>query len=352
MLIASRPENANIFIVFCSSSTPYATITHFWLQMLCWATSSMAAGMLLEKRRAGIAIATVGEDNYNHAAVQRAAQFHGSPQGCTAGDADTDAFLSIDFASNTKGGGVFGHPQRYVQVVEAEDARCISCHVAQALDLASRDRLDPDNLHLWRLPVHEGGQSGQCPTCTHARDHVRHIRNISQYLGAGCLLVGTWVGAVFKLVEVDPCRLLRKHLLYSLDGQVRATRCVGENDIRTKHLHDLSPLDARALGHHRTEPVTTQNRNHCHGNPGIPAGGFQQLSSGLQHPSLLGVPEHRKDGAVLEGSSGVVTLQLCQDSNPGICAEVLKLDDRRVADEVQDGVCCHVLSPLVPREVR
>src|SRR5450756_2033551 len=97
MLIASRPENANIFIVFCSSSTPYATITHFWLQMLCWATSSMVAGTLLEKRCAGVAIATVGEDDHNHAAVQRAGQFHGSPEGCTARDADTDAFLSVDF---------------------------------------------------------------------------------------------------------------------------------------------------------------------------------------------------------------------------------------------------------------
>src|SRR5450759_1424351 len=189
MLIASRPENANIFIVFCSSSTPYATITHFWLQMLCWATSSMAAGMLLEKRRAGIAIATVGEDNYNHAAVQRAGQFHGSPEGRTARDADTDAFLSVDFTRDVKGGSVFGHPQRHVQAVETEDAGCVSCHVPQALDLAAGDRFDPDNLHLWRLPVHEGGQSGQRATRTHAGDHMGHVRNVPQYLRAGCLPV-------------------------------------------------------------------------------------------------------------------------------------------------------------------
>src|SRR5450756_906546 len=104
MLIASRPENANIFIVFCSSSTPYATITRFWLQMPFLATSSMVAGTLLEKRRAGVAIATVEENNYNHAAVQRAGQFHGSPEGCTARDADTNAFLSIDFTRDVLAG--------------------------------------------------------------------------------------------------------------------------------------------------------------------------------------------------------------------------------------------------------
>ena len=61
MLIASRLENANIFIVFCSSSTPYATITHFWLQIPFSATSSMAVGILLKKRCAGVAIATSGK---------------------------------------------------------------------------------------------------------------------------------------------------------------------------------------------------------------------------------------------------------------------------------------------------
>src|SRR5450759_942617 len=204
MLIASRPENANIFIVFCSSSTPYATITRFWLQMPFSATSSMVAGTLFEKRRAGVAIATVGEDNYNHAAVQRAGQFHGSPEGRTARDADTDAFLSVNFTGDVKGGSVFGHPQRHVQAVEAEDPGCVSHHVPQTLDLAAGNRFDPDNLHLWRLPVPESGQSGQRTTRTHAGDHMRHVRNVPQYLRASCLLMRTRVGAVLELVEVDP----------------------------------------------------------------------------------------------------------------------------------------------------
>ena len=46
----------------------------------------------------------VGEDDHNHAAVQRAGQFHGSPEGCTARDADTNAFLSIDFTRDVLAG--------------------------------------------------------------------------------------------------------------------------------------------------------------------------------------------------------------------------------------------------------
>src|SRR5450830_1184106 len=178
----SSPEGERASVAaggpFRLSSTRYAAITRFWLQMPCWAASSMVAGTLLEKRRAGVAIATVGEDNDNHAVFQRAGQFHGSPEGRTAGDADIDAFLSVNFTGDVKGGSVFGHPQRHVQAVEAEDAGCVSCHVPQALDLAAGDRFDPDNLHLWRLPVHEGGQSGQRTTRTHAGDHMGHVRNV------------------------------------------------------------------------------------------------------------------------------------------------------------------------------
>ena len=54
----------------------------------------LSAGTLLEKHRAGVAIATVEEDNDNHATLQRAGQFHGSLQGRTARDVSTGNVLS------------------------------------------------------------------------------------------------------------------------------------------------------------------------------------------------------------------------------------------------------------------
>ena len=60
----------------------------------------LSAGTLLEKHRAGVAIATVEEDNDNHATLQRAGQFHGSLQGRTARDVSTGKRLIRPWQKN------------------------------------------------------------------------------------------------------------------------------------------------------------------------------------------------------------------------------------------------------------
>ena len=68
----------------------------------------------------------------------------------------------------------------------------------------------------------------------------------------------------------------------------------------------------------------------------LPAVPSTRVSPGLMSPRLLGGLDHRQADAVLDGAAGVLRFELeVQLAQAGV--EALGLDDRRLADQFEDG---------------
>jgi hypothetical protein len=70
----------------------------------------------------------------------------------------------------------------------------------------------------------------------------------------------------------------------------------------------------------------------------IAGGGLDDGAARLQLAVPLGVLDHLRRDAVLDGSAGVQVLQFDQDCGLDAVGHVVELDERGIADEVQDGL--------------
>ena len=57
----------------------------------------------------------------------------------------------------------------------------------------------------------------------------------------------------------------------------------------------------------------------------------------MQLPVVLGLEDHLTGDAVLDRAAGVLALHLAEDPDVGVGAELADVDQRRVADHVEDG---------------
>jgi hypothetical protein len=69
---------------------------------------------------------------------------------------------------------------------------------------------------------------------------------------------------------------------------------------------------------------------------GVPGGGLDDGAAGLELPVALGFLDHLRRDAVLDGAAGVHVFQLHEDSGLDALGDVVELDERGVADEIQD----------------
>ena len=71
--------------------------------------------------------------------------------------------------------------------------------------------------------------------------------------------------------------------------------------------------------------------------PVLPDDGSSRVSPGSRAAVFLGLLHHRQGDAVLHRPAGVLALELDQDADVGVGAERADVDQRGVADQVEDA---------------
>ena len=151
------------------------------------------------------------------------------------------------------------------------------------------------------------------------RLRVRLVRVLVGLEAAGDLLgepVGDRVVALRRVV-LDGGR--RDHDL----GAVRAQR----RDLLLAHL----------VRHHEDAAVALVRGRDREPDAGVARRRLDDRPAGLEPPVTLGGLDHRDPDAILVRAAGVHELELCEQRRAGLAAEGDEADDRRRADEVEDG---------------
>ena len=71
--------------------------------------------------------------------------------------------------------------------------------------------------------------------------------------------------------------------------------------------------------------------------PVLPDEGSIRVAPGTSSPLRLGVVDHRERNPVLHRAAGVLALELGEDTHVRVRAQRGDVDERRVADQVQDA---------------
>ena len=97
--------------------------------------------------------------------------------------------------------------------------------------------------------------------------------------------------------------------------------------------------------HHDLERVALARADHRERDAGVARGRLEDRLAGRDQAVLLGALDQRARDAVLDRAGRVVALELGVDAHAGLGAEATQLDERRVADRLDDVA---VLSPARP----
>ena len=159
-------------------------------------------------------------------------------------------------------------------------------------------------------------------------------------LRAGRAVVRLRVRVVRVLVGLEPARDLLGEPVG--DGVVALRRVVLDGGRRD---HDLGAVRAQGrdlllahlVRHHEDAAVALVRGRDREPDAGVARGRLDDRPAGTEAPVALGGLDHRDADAVLVGAAGVEELELCEQRRPRLLAERDQPDDRRAADEVEDG---------------
>ena len=165
-------------------------------------------------------------------------------------------------------------------------------------------------------------------------DPVERIRD----LGAGAFVVRARVRLVRVLERHEPGRVALRELEREPDGAVGALVARRVDDLGAEQAQDAAALGGRVLGQHAGERVALQLRDERERDAGVAARRLEQAPTGLELAGRLGRFDHRLRDAVFDRAGGILCLELREDADrPG--REARELDERSVADEVEDARC-------------
>ena len=174
-----------------------------------------------------------------------------------------------------------------------------------------------------------------------AGDEMGDVRAVAPDLRSGALVVGLRVGRVGVLVEEDPLRVLVRELAGPADGAVRALRAGRLDDLGPPQVEQLATLDGDVRRQDDLQVIATDPADQGQADPGVPGRRLDEHLAGLagmQDAVLLGLLDERQRDAVLDRTAGVPALELDEDAGRRVRAQLADLDERRVADQVEDAV--------------
>ncbi len=219
-------------------------------------------------------------------------------------------------------------------------------------------RVGQDHPGLGRDLPEEAAEAGQGAAGTHAHHHRIDVAvQLLPDLRARALFVGGRIGRVLELVDEHRVRglpgqgfgdvlvVVRMALVHVRAGQPHL-------DPQRPQVQDLLPR--HLVGHHQDQPVALGHRDLGQAQAGVPGGGLDDRSAGLEGAGRLGRFDHRQRDAVLDRAAGVLVLQLDeQPARPGL--QRRQLQHRGRPDQVQGRAhrrrrqgLVHVAGPAVP----
>ena len=145
-----------------------------------------------------------------------------------------------------------------------------------------------------------------------SRPHSGHedidIGHIGQYLFGCCLLVGFWVGRIFKLIEHETANLLGL-----FDSSFHPLACGCKHHLRTQKPYQFSSLHAHGLWHDDDgfEPQTCGD--HGDGDTGVAAGWLHDGGFLVQFAILQSFLDHVKSDAIFDAAARVCKLAFGPD---------------------------------------
>ena len=130
-----------------------------------------------------------------------------------------------------------------------------------------------------------------------------------------------------------------------------AGQLVHQHDLRAQRPHHPRPLDRVAPRHHRDERVALHAADDRQPRAGVAAGQLHDRLARRQQAVRLRVRDDLAGDAVFLGKAGVEVLQLGEDAAIEPAREAGQLDQRRLADGLDDGrkQVCRAASSKVPR---
>ncbi|MNS23716.1 hypothetical protein D3C72_555410 [compost metagenome] len=111
-----------------------------------------------------------------------------------------------------------------------------------------------------------------------------------------------------------------------------------DDDLGAVGLQEADLVLAHLVRHHEDAAVALHRGGHGQPDARVAAGGLDDGGAGLDQPALLGLLQHVERGAVLDAAAGVQALGFEQHGAGDAFRDLVQLDERRVADAVQDGV--------------
>ena len=152
----------------------------------------------------------------------------------------------------------------------------------------------------------------------------------------GAVVVGERVGLVAVLVGHEVGGVALGHLERLGDRPVGALRPLRVDDLGPVHAQQLGPLGGHVVGHHGGEWIALATADHRQRDPGVAGGRLDQRLPGADRSLRLGPVDHRLGDAILDRAGRVAALELGVDADAGARRQARQLDQRRVADRIED----------------
>ena len=225
-------------------------------------------------------------------------------------DAGKDA-LGVDQLTHTTHGVAWTHAEARVdQALVVQLGHEALVEVAQAVDELAVARLGRDDADVGLVLAEEAPHAHQGARGAETCHEVRDLRQVGEDLRARAAVVRLGVGRVAVLVEHDPVGVLARDALGDADGLVRAPRSGRRDDLGAPHAQQLAALLGGVLRHDADHAVAPHLRDHRHRDARVAARGLQDRAARRQTPVGLGSLDHGQRRAVLDGSRGVLVLEL------------------------------------------
>jgi hypothetical protein len=207
------------------------------------------------------------------------------------------------------------------------------------------DADDPDRGVVF-LEAHRAAH-GRAGGAQGGHEHRHLALGLLPDLHGRAVVVGGEIVGVVELIdqEVLPGVFAHERVGF-LDGPVRTESGGGEAQLSAKGLEDLLALLTGRLGHGEAQAVSLRRGHHRQADPRVAAGRLQDDLVARQLPALLGPLDHVQGRPVLHGPSRVEALELREDPDVGVGVELADLDERRVADRLENpGESCFHVPP-------
>ena len=150
------------------------------------------------------------------------------------------------------------------------------------------------------------------------------------------------VGRVLELLQQEIARIGRRQFLGLLDRTAHAVGAGCQDQFGAEAAQQRATLLAHRFGHRQHDLVAARGGDHGERDAGIAAGRFDEDGVGLDQAGFFGRADHRFADAVLDAVRRVEEFELGGNGRTsgraGAVMDAVDADERRVADEVGDGI--------------